>query len=53
MVSKLVNNDVPMNEIGVITPYTVRVKELRKRIPEAYPDVKVGSVDSFQGSQKN
>ena len=53
MVSKLVNNNVSMDEIGVIAPYAAQVKELRKCITEAYPDVKVGSVDSFQGSQKN
>ena len=55
MVSELVKDNVSMNDIGIIAPYTMQVKELRKRINDVdvYPDVKVGSVDSFQGSQKN
>ena len=53
MVRELLNNNVSMSEIGVIAPYTAQVKELRKCITDSCPDVKVGSVDSFQGSQKN
>ena len=53
MVSELVKDNVSMNDIGIIAPYTMQVKELRKRINDVHPDVKVGSVDSFQGSQKN
>jgi superfamily I DNA and/or RNA helicase len=53
MVRKLVDSGVSMEEIGVISPYAPQVKELRKLISDQYQDVKIGSVDSFQGSQKN
>lgn len=39
-------------EIGVITPYRLQVKTMRKVIEPDHPGVKVGSVDEYQGMEK-
>ncbi len=37
---------------AVITPYNAQVDRLRARLETAYPDLEIGSVDGFQGREK-
>ncbi len=37
---------------AVITPYNAQVDRLRARLGTAYPDLEIGSVDGFQGREK-
>ena len=53
MVEELVDSGVPQNEIGVIAPYSPQVRTLRSYIKQHFPGIDVGSVDSFQGSERN
>ncbi|WP_123533807.1 AAA domain-containing protein [Halosimplex salinum] len=48
-------DDVPPDEIGVITPYAAQVREIRRSLGEADPAleaVTVDTIDAFQGSEK-
>jgi len=40
------------SDIAVITPYNAQVGELRTRLSGSYPDLEIGSVDGFQGREK-
>jgi len=51
-VDALVQAGVQTKHIGVITPYNLQVKMLRKSINLLYPSVEVRSVDGFQGREK-
>ena len=44
----LISFGLPPSEIGVITPYVQQVQKLKQILP---PDVHVGTVDAFQGSE--
>jgi predicted DNA helicase len=48
-VEQLLAAGVSATDIGVITPYAAQVRRLRDLLPE---DVEVGSVDGFQGREK-
>ncbi|RUP51923.1 AAA domain-containing protein [Jimgerdemannia flammicorona] len=48
----LVAAGVREEDVGVITPYTAQVSLLIKAIRERWPGVEVGSVDGFQGREK-
>lgn len=54
---KLKRLGVPMKSIGIITPYTLQVKALRRIITDSMPDycdvLKVGSVEEFQGQERD
>jgi len=39
-------------DAAVITPYNAQVDRLRARLEEAYPGLEIGSVDGFQGREK-
>ena len=47
--------DLPLKEIGIISPYKRQVRRIKQHLEEKIPgsnDIFVGSVDSFQGSEK-
>ncbi|KAL5712554.1 RNA helicase [Ranunculus cassubicifolius] len=48
------NGDLTDSDIGVITPYRQQVTKLRKILEDQLdmPDVKVGSVEQFQGQER-
>lgn len=48
----LIRNGFPEHSIGVITPYALQVN-LIGRMLEKYPVVKVGTVEIFQGEERN
>lgn len=39
-------------QVAVITPYSAQVDRLRARLAEAHPGLEVGTVDGFQGREK-
>ncbi|KAG8929264.1 hypothetical protein FRC01_004611 [Tulasnella sp. 417] len=41
------------HDIGVISPYNAQGKKLRKRLKMQYENIKVGSVEEFQGQVSN
>ena len=51
-VEKLVADGIPPNEIAVITPYNAQVTVLKGLLKEKYPEIEIGSVDGFQGREK-
>lgn len=52
---KLKRLGIDMKNVGVITPYALQVKNLRRIIAESMPDcdLKVGSVEEFQGQERD
>ncbi|KAG5684121.1 hypothetical protein PVAND_013365 [Polypedilum vanderplanki] len=54
---KLKRLGISMKSVGIITPYALQVKALRKIINESMPDncdaIKVGSVEEFQGQERD
>lgn len=52
MVANLKRQRFSDEDIGVITPYHLQVKTLRKVFEAKYPGIKVGSVDEYQGLEK-
>ena len=48
----LLEAGVRPEEIAVITPYNAQVARLRRRLHTAYPALEIGSVDGFQGREK-
>ena len=51
-VSNLVRAGVKAEDIAVITPYNAQVALLTASLKDAYPGIEVGSVDGFQGREK-
>ncbi|KAI9208347.1 P-loop containing nucleoside triphosphate hydrolase protein [Polychytrium aggregatum] len=51
-VEGLVRAGVPDTEIAVISPYNAQVSYLKTLLSEAYPGMEIGSVDGFQGREK-
>ncbi|HZN59744.1 MAG TPA: IGHMBP2 family helicase [Planctomycetota bacterium] len=49
---RLLDAGVPARSIGVITPYNAQVDCLRSRLGAAHPDLEIGTVDGFQGREK-
>jgi hypothetical protein len=50
----LLNGGVDESEIGVISPYKAQVFLLRRMFPSLrFPKLKIASVDSFQGSERD
>lgn len=48
--------DVPLEDVGVITPYTAQISTIRRAISEeigSVSDLKIATVDSFQGSERD
>ncbi|TPX70967.1 hypothetical protein CcCBS67573_g06377 [Chytriomyces confervae] len=51
-VQKLVAAGVSTTQISVITPYSGQVRLLQSQLLSTYPDLEIGTVDSFQGAEK-
>ncbi|KAF2126885.1 P-loop containing nucleoside triphosphate hydrolase protein [Dothidotthia symphoricarpi CBS 119687] len=51
-VSKLVGAGVKAEDIAVVTPYNAQLALLSGMLKEAYPGIELGSVDGFQGREK-
>lgn len=51
IVTNLIFSGIPASEIGIITPYTDQVRLIRQFIDST--SVAIGSVDSFQGQERN
>ncbi|OMJ30188.1 DNA-binding protein SMUBP-2 [Smittium culicis] len=43
---------VNMSDIAVISPYNAQVYEIKQSLSQSYPGIEVGSVDGFQGREK-
>lgn len=51
-VDSLVSAGVDMKYIGVITPYNAQCALLKEALIDTYPHIEIGSVDAFQGREK-
>ncbi|ORZ03375.1 P-loop containing nucleoside triphosphate hydrolase protein [Syncephalastrum racemosum] len=51
-VQQLLDNGVTEDQIGVITPYAYQVTQLIRALREQYPRIEIGTVDGFQGREK-
>ncbi|RKP07200.1 P-loop containing nucleoside triphosphate hydrolase protein [Thamnocephalis sphaerospora] len=51
-VARLVQAGVAADDIAVITPYNAQVGRIRDALRERYPPLEIGSVDGFQGREK-
>ncbi|KAH8724056.1 DNA-binding protein SMUBP-2 [Phaeosphaeriaceae sp. PMI808] len=51
-VSKLIGAGVKAEDIAVVTPYNAQLALLAGMLKEAYPGIELGSVDGFQGREK-
>ncbi len=51
-VQQLLSRGVAQSDVAVITPYNAQVQLVRSLIGERFPNVEVGSVDGFQGREK-
>ncbi|KAI9138556.1 P-loop containing nucleoside triphosphate hydrolase protein [Paraphysoderma sedebokerense] len=49
---KLISAGLKPSDIAIITPYNAQVSLLISLIKESYPDIEIGSVDGFQGREK-
>ena len=50
-VERLVARKINERYIKVISPYAQQVRLIRRKLERLYPDVEVGTVDSFQGRE--
>ncbi|KAL9059723.1 MAG: hypothetical protein Q9162_001024 [Coniocarpon cinnabarinum] len=51
-VASLIKAGVRADDIAVITPYNAQLSILGSLLKETYPDLELGSVDGFQGREK-
>ncbi|KAJ3057981.1 hypothetical protein HK102_010751, partial [Quaeritorhiza haematococci] len=51
-IQKLTSSGLPPTSIAVITPYNGQVTLLTTLLRPTYPDLEIGSVDGFQGREK-
>ncbi|KAF9354342.1 hypothetical protein BGX34_011094 [Mortierella sp. NVP85] len=51
-VKNLMKSGVPAGDIAIITPYSAQNALLRQMLKEDYPDIEIGTVDGFQGREK-
>jgi DNA polymerase alpha-associated DNA helicase A len=51
-VGKLIAAGVKADDIAVVTPYNAQLAVLSQLLKEAYPGMELGSVDGFQGREK-
>ncbi|KAI9348834.1 P-loop containing nucleoside triphosphate hydrolase protein [Pilaira anomala] len=48
----LLEDGLEQDQIGVITPYALQVSRLKREIREHWPRIEIGTVDGFQGREK-
>lgn len=48
----LLEDGLEQDQIGVITPYAFQVSKLKRDIREHWPGIEIGTVDGFQGREK-
>jgi hypothetical protein len=53
ILQRLLNDGIDPTRIGVISPYREQVCEIRAQTKSQFPLVKIASVDSFQGGEKD
>ncbi|KAF9306789.1 hypothetical protein BGZ74_003346 [Mortierella antarctica] len=51
-VKGLMDSGVAPEDIAIITPYSAQNALLRQMLKEDYPDIEIGTVDGFQGREK-
>jgi DNA polymerase alpha-associated DNA helicase A len=51
-IKALLEQGVTEEQIGVITPYSAQVAKLKRDIREHWPNIEIGTVDGFQGREK-
>ncbi|KAF8972864.1 hypothetical protein BGZ46_010001 [Entomortierella lignicola] len=51
-VKNLMRSGVAAEDIAIITPYSAQNALLRQLLKEDYPDIEIGTVDGFQGREK-
>jgi DNA polymerase alpha-associated DNA helicase A len=51
-VTRLIDAGVKAEDIAVVTPYNAQLALISKLLKEQYPDLELGSVDGFQGREK-
>ena len=51
-VQRLLDAGLGQDQIGILTPYSAQVGLLRQLLKTEYPDVEIGTVDGFQGREK-
>jgi DNA polymerase alpha-associated DNA helicase A len=51
-VEQLIKDGLTENQIGIITPYAAQVRKIQLMMGEKWQDIEVGSVDGFQGREK-
>jgi len=52
-VERLTQAGVRPEAVAVITPYNAQVRLLRRRLRPTFPDLEIGTVDGFQGREKD
>ncbi|KAL0091005.1 AAA domain-containing protein [Phycomyces blakesleeanus] len=51
-VQSLLEDGLQQEQIGIITPYSAQVTRLIREIREKWPLIEIGTVDGFQGREK-
>jgi superfamily I DNA and/or RNA helicase len=51
-VEALLQSGMKDTDIAVISPYNAQVRLIRKRLSKQNPGLEIGSVDGFQGREK-
>ncbi|ORZ15998.1 P-loop containing nucleoside triphosphate hydrolase protein [Lobosporangium transversale] len=51
-VRSLIHSGVSAKDIAIITPYSAQNALLRQLLRDDYPDIEIGTVDGFQGREK-
>ncbi|PHZ10988.1 DNA helicase [Rhizopus microsporus ATCC 52813] len=51
-VKALLEDGLQEDQVGIITPYAFQVSKLRREIREHWPGIEIGTVDGFQGREK-
>ncbi|KAI8970962.1 P-loop containing nucleoside triphosphate hydrolase protein [Pilobolus umbonatus] len=51
-IRSLIEDGLQEDQIGIITPYAAQVTKLKRDIRETWPQIEIGTVDGFQGREK-
>ena len=52
LVEELIGYQIPQTFIGIIAAYNAQVSRLKQLISTIYPDIEIGTVDGYQGREK-